>query len=99
MSGSELAHIYRAEEIVPGESSIFCAPGISDSPLLPDVKLLGKTAITHSILMRARSRTVRYIRAVHDREMKTGQLESETKTAGCELLARYSISHLHWDIV
>jgi fructose-1,6-bisphosphatase II len=38
--------------------------------------LIGKTAITHSILMRSRSRTVRYIRAVHDLETKTIHLRS-----------------------
>ncbi|MBI3850432.1 MAG: fructose-bisphosphatase class II family protein [Verrucomicrobia bacterium] len=76
LSDAELLRVYRAEEIVPGESAIFCATGISDSPLLPGVKLLGKTAVTHSLLMRARSRTVRYIRAVHDLEMKTIHLRS-----------------------
>ncbi len=55
---------------------MFCATGISDSPLLPGVRLTGKKAITHSILMRARSRTVRYIRAVHDLEHKTIHLRS-----------------------
>jgi fructose-1,6-bisphosphatase II len=55
---------------------LFCATGISDSPLLPGVKLTGKQAITHSILMRARSRTIRYIRAVHDLGHKTIHLRS-----------------------
>ena len=59
-----------------GNSSIFCATGISDSPLLPGVKLTGKKAITTSILMRERSRTVRYIRAIHDLEYKTIHLRS-----------------------
>ena len=49
---------------------------ISDSAMLPGVKLMGKKAITHSILMRVRSRTVRYIRAVHDLEAKTIHLRS-----------------------
>ena len=39
-------------------------------------KLTGKKAITYSILMRARSRTVRYIQAVHDLETKTIHLRS-----------------------
>ena len=79
LSDNTLGRVYHTEELVPGESAIFCATGISDSPLLPGVKLLGKTAITHSILMRARSRTVRYIRAVHDLEMKTICLRSENE--------------------
>jgi fructose-1,6-bisphosphatase II len=72
-----LDRVYTAEEIVPGDSAVFCATGISDSPLLPGVKLIGKTAITHSILMRARSQTVRYIRAVHNLDRKTIHLRSD----------------------
>ena len=71
-----LKKIYRCSELVSGESSIFCATGISDSPLLPGVKLTGNKAITHSILMRSRSRTVRYIRAIHDLGHKTIHLRS-----------------------
>jgi len=79
VSEDELNWVYTAEEIVPGDSAIFCATGISDSPLLPGVKLIGKTAITHSILMRARSKTVRRIQATHDLERKTLHLRSDSK--------------------
>ena len=74
----ELEHVYTAEEVVSGDSAIFCATGITDSTLLPGVKLIGNTAITHSILMRARSQTVRYIRAVHNLERKTIHLRSDS---------------------
>ena len=74
---AELKRVMTAEEIVPGESAIFCATGISDSALLPGVKLIGKTAITHSILMRARSQTVRRIQATHNLERKTVHLRSD----------------------
>jgi len=76
VSPTELERTYSTSELVVGESAIFCATGISDSPLLPGVKLVGKTAITHSILMRARSKTVRYIRAVHNLSSKTIHLKS-----------------------
>jgi fructose-1,6-bisphosphatase II len=72
----ELSRVYLTDDLVQGDSAIFCATGISDSPMLPGVKLIGKTAITHSILMRSRSRTVRYIKAVHDLEVKTIRLRS-----------------------
>jgi fructose-1,6-bisphosphatase II len=77
VGAEELRRVFKCEDLVWGESCIFCATGISDSPLLPGVKLMGKKAITSSILMRARSRTVRYIRAVHDLERKTIHLRSE----------------------
>jgi fructose-1,6-bisphosphatase II len=73
---AELARVYRVDELVYGESALFCATGISDSSLLPGVKLTGTKAITHSILMRAHSRTIRYIRAVHDLGHKTIHLRS-----------------------
>jgi fructose-1,6-bisphosphatase II len=76
ISQEDLERVYRCDDLVTGESSLFCATGISDSPLLPGVRLIGKKAITHSILMRAKSRTVRYIRAVHDLEHKTIHLRS-----------------------
>ncbi len=72
----ELAQVYGVDELVQGESAMFCATGISDSSLLPGVKLTGTKATTHSILMRARSRTIRYIQAVHDLRHKTIHLRS-----------------------
>ena len=74
---ADIGHIFTAEEIVPGDSAIFCATGISDSALLPGVKLIGNTAITHSILMRARSQTVRHIQATHNLQRKTIHLRSD----------------------
>src|SRR5205085_12270375 len=76
LGDGELSRVFTSADLVQGESAMFCATGISDSSLLPGVKLTGKKAITHSILMRARSRTVRYIRAVHDLERKTIHLSS-----------------------
>ena len=73
---AELARVFRVDELVHGESALFCATGISDSSLLPGVRLTGQKAITHSILMRAHSRTIRYIRAVHDLGHKTIHLRS-----------------------
>ena len=77
-----LARIHRVSDLVTAESALFCATGISDSTFLPGVTLVGHTAITHSILMRARSRTIRYIRAVHDLSRKTLHLGSDRAAAG-----------------
>ena len=79
VSEKEIQTIFRSADIVTGQSAIFCATGIIESPLLPGVKLIGHKATTHSILMRARSRTVRYIRAVHDLEHKTIHLRSTSR--------------------
>jgi fructose-1,6-bisphosphatase II len=73
---ADLQRVYGVDDLVQGDSALFCATGISDSSLLPGVKLTGQKAITHSILMRARSRTIRYIRAVHDLTHKSIHLRS-----------------------
>ena len=72
----ELNQVYCAEDLARGSGIIFCATGISDSPLLPGVRFIGHTATTHSIVMRAKTRTVRYIKSVHDLTTKTIRLRS-----------------------
>jgi len=78
----DLSKIFLSDDLVSGDSAIFCATGISHSSLVPGVRLVGGKAITHSILMRAKSRTVRYIRAVHDLSTKTIHLRSDSGDHG-----------------
>jgi len=75
----ELGRVFHAADLALGRNILFCATGISDSPLLPGVKIKGHTAITHSVLMRAKSRTVRFITAHHDLERKTIRLRSDRR--------------------
>jgi len=70
MSAEEMTAVWRCDDLVQGESALFCATGISDSPLLPGVKMIGHRIETHSILMRSRSGTVRTIHASHDLDKK-----------------------------
>ena len=78
----ELTKVFFVDDLVMGESALFCATGISDSSLLPGVKLIGHRAETHSILMRARSGTVRHIHATHQLDKKVVPLrESFVKLA------------------
>jgi fructose-1,6-bisphosphatase II len=72
----DLERVCRVNDLVVGESALFCATGISDSPLLPGITRTGHRAETHSILMRARSRTVRHIRAIHHLDHKSIPLRS-----------------------
>src|SRR5947208_1629925 len=75
----DLEHIFTADDLAQGENIVFCATGISDSALLRGVKSKGTTAITHSILMRAKSKTVRLIRAMHNLQNKTIRLRSDNR--------------------
>ena len=74
-----LERVYTADDLAHGENIIFCATGISDSALLRGVKSQGTTAITSSILMRAKSKTVRFIRARHNLQNKTIHLRSDNR--------------------
>jgi fructose-1,6-bisphosphatase II len=74
----DLDRVYFADDLAHGENIIFCATGISDSALLRGVKTKAAgTAVTHSILMRAKSKTVRFIRAQHNLHSKTLRLRSD----------------------
>ena len=72
----DLARVFYADDLAYGKNIIFCATGISDSALLPGVQIRRSSAVTHSVLMRARSRTVRFIKTFHDFETKTIRLRS-----------------------
>jgi fructose-1,6-bisphosphatase II len=76
---ADLGRVFFADDLANGENIIFCATGISDSALLPGVKTQGRTAITYSVLMRAKSKTVRFIRAFHDLKSKTIRLRSDNR--------------------
>ena len=75
----ELDRIFFADDLANGKNIVFCATGISDSALLRGVKSQGTSAITYSILMRAKSKTVRFIRATHDLTTKTIRLRSDNR--------------------
>ena len=73
----DLNRVFGADDLVVGDSALFCATGITDSPLLPGIKLIGHQAETHSILMRARSGTVRHIRAIHQLDRKVTPMRED----------------------
>jgi fructose-1,6-bisphosphatase II len=76
-TGDELQRVYTTEDMAKGEGIVFAATGITDNAMLRGVRVEGHYAFTHSIVMRLRSRTVRYITARHDLTRKTIQLSSE----------------------
>jgi len=74
--GKQLDYQYMSKDLARGDNIVFAATGISHSPLLKGVVVEGTIATTHSVLMRARSGTVRFIKAHHDLERKTIHLRS-----------------------
>ncbi|MCH8849061.1 MAG: class II fructose-bisphosphatase [Chloroflexi bacterium] len=67
-AGLDLEHVYPAEELVSGEDVFFAATGASTGELLRGVRFFGGGAETHSLVMRSRSGTTRWIEATHNFE-------------------------------
>lgn len=64
-SGVDLQRIYRTNDLVQGDDVSFAATGITTGDLLRGVEFVGTGARTNSVMMRARSGTVRMIEARH----------------------------------
>lgn len=58
------------DDFVAGEDAIFAATGVTDGELLKGVRYRGPVSTTHSIVMRAKTGTVRFIEAEHRLEKK-----------------------------
>jgi fructose-1,6-bisphosphatase II len=81
-SAEDLEKTYETEDIVKGDSIIFCATGITGGDFLPGVRYQGNVAITHSVAMRAKTTTVRYVTAHHDLDIKTIPSRAEAREIG-----------------
>lgn len=63
--GIDLEQVLTTEDLVQGQDVSFAATGITSGELLDGVQYFGWGARTHSLMMRSRSGTVRYIQARH----------------------------------
>ncbi len=62
---------YRIADMAPGEV-MFAATGVTHGALLQGVRRVGRDVVTHSVVMRSKSGTVRYITAFHDPRRAAG---------------------------
>ena len=62
---------YEMEDLAQGDV-MFAATGVTNGTMLKGVRRFSGGAMTHSMVMRSRSGTVRYIEAVHNFDRKTG---------------------------
>ncbi len=58
------------DDLVKGDDAIFAATGVTDGELLRGVRLQGTRATTHSVVMRAKTGTIRFIEGNHRLERK-----------------------------
>src|SRR3989338_10575184 len=65
MGIKDLDEKYTINELVKGNEAMFAATGVTDGTILKGVQFLSHGAKTHSIVMRAKTKTVRFIEAHH----------------------------------
>ena len=63
--GHTTKRIFATEDLAKGDMLTFTATGVIDGPLLTGVRILADTAVTHSIVIRGASGTLRYITTHH----------------------------------
>ena len=68
------SHKYTVSEMARGDV-MFAATGVTSGAMLKGVRRFGTGAYTHSMVMRSKSGTVRYIEANHNFATKTWQPE------------------------
>ena len=65
-AGIDLAQILDADTLVQGDDVFFAATGISGGTFLRGVQFSGQGAVTHSMIIRSKTGTMRYIESHHN---------------------------------
>lgn len=68
--GLDVNKVLRMEDLVRGDDAIFTATGVTDGELMRGVQFKAGYAETHSLVMRAKSGTVRFIEGRHSLKKK-----------------------------
>ncbi|HEY0901228.1 MAG TPA: class II fructose-bisphosphatase [Micavibrio sp.] len=69
---SDYAKIYTTDELAKPHNVMFAATGVTDGAMLKGVRRFAGGAMTHSIVMRSKTGTIRRIETRHDFTRKTG---------------------------
>lgn len=70
MGITDVNEVLYMDDLVTGDDAIFAATGVTDGELLKGVRFRGKMAETESLVMRAKSGTLRFIEAKHSLKKK-----------------------------
>ena len=63
--GYDVDRVLHTDDLVRGNNVFFVATGVTDGELLQGVRYRGGGATTHSLVMRSRSGTIRYVQSEH----------------------------------
>lgn len=66
----DLSKVLRMEDLVKGDDAIFAATGVTDGELLKGVQFKGSVGTTESLVIRAKSGTVRFVDGRHSLKKK-----------------------------
>jgi len=67
-AGYKLERVLNVDELIASDDIFFAATGISGGTFLRGVQFTGKGAVTHSLVMRGKTGTIRYIESHHSFE-------------------------------
>ncbi len=67
-AGYDLNKVLNVDELITSEDIFFAATGISGGTFLKGVRYTGRGAVTHSMVMRGKTGTIRYIESHHSFE-------------------------------
>ncbi len=70
MGIDDVSRVLYMEDLVKGDDAIFAATGVTDGELLTGVRFKGNSGTTQSVVMRAKSGTVRFIDGKHSLNKK-----------------------------
>ena len=76
MGIEDINRVLFMEDIIKGEDAFFAATGVTDGELLKGVQYKGDIATTHSVVMRAKSGTLRFVEGKHSLEKKLALVNS-----------------------
>ncbi|UJF26277.1 class II fructose-bisphosphatase [Planococcus sp. 107-1] len=68
--GIDVTQVLKMDDLVKGDDCIFAATGVTDGELLRGVQLKGGFAESHTLVMRAKSGTVRFVEGRHSLKKK-----------------------------
>ena len=68
--GLDVSKVLRMEDLVRGDDAIFAATGVTDGELLKGVQFKGSVGTTESLVIRAKSGTVRFVDGRHSLKKK-----------------------------
>ena len=70
MGVSDIKKIFSIDDLASGQDVMFAATGVTNGDFLRGVRFFGGGAVTHSVVMRSKSGTIRTIEAVHHFDRK-----------------------------